>query len=56
MNNEWGEGFKQRVQKALLKMNDPALLEAFPRSSFIAASNDDYQPILDTARKIGLID
>lgn len=52
----WGDGFKARVTKALLDMDDPALLEAFPRSSFINASNDDYQPILDTAKKIGLID
>lgn len=52
----WGNGFKARVTKALLDMKDPALLEAFPRSRFISASNDDYQPILDTAKKIGLID
>lgn len=52
----WGEGFKARVQQVLLGMNDPALLEAFPRSRFIKASNDDYQPILETAKKIGLID
>ena len=56
VNKEWGKGFKQKVQQALLEMKDPALLEAFPRSSFITASNDDYQPILNTARKIGLID
>ncbi len=56
VDKEWGEGFKARVQQALLDMKDPALLEAFPRSSFIKASNNDYQPILDTAKEIGLID
>ena len=56
VDQHWGEGFKARVQQALLDMKDPALLEAFPRSSFIKASNDDYQIILETARQIGLID
>jgi phosphonate transport system substrate-binding protein len=52
----WGEGFKDRVKAALLNMDDPALLASFPRSGFISASNADFQPILDTAREIGLID
>ena len=52
----WGDGFKARIKQALLDMNDPALLDAFPRSAFVSASNDDYQPILDTAKEIGLID
>ncbi|RRJ82843.1 putative selenate ABC transporter substrate-binding protein [Aestuariirhabdus litorea] len=52
----WGEGFKARVKQALLDMKDPELLNAFPRSGFIEAGNGDYQPILDTAKKIGLID
>ena len=56
VDNTWGAGFKARVKKALLEMKDPELLEAFPRSAFISASNDDYQPILDTAKEIGLID
>ena len=56
VDQHWGEGFKARVQQTLLDMKDPALLEAFPRSSFIKASNDDYQTILETARQIGLID
>ena len=52
----WGEGFTQKVQKALLDLKDPTLLEKFPRSGFIAAKNADYQPILETAKSIGLID
>lgn len=56
VDQRWGKGFKQRVQQALLDMDDPELLQAFPRSAFIPAKNADYQPILDTARKIGLID
>ena len=56
VDQKWGQGFKQKVRQALLDMKDPALLQAFPRSAFIAADNADYQPILDTAREIGLID
>ena len=37
-------------------MDDPDLMASFPRKSFIPASNDDYQPILDTGKEIGLLD
>lgn len=56
VDSEWGPDFKDRVKQTLLQMKDPKLLQAFPRSRFIEAGNDDYQPILDTAKKIGLID
>lgn len=52
----WGEGFTDKVKAALLDLKDPGLLERFPRSGFIEAKNSDYQPILDTAKSIGLID
>lgn len=52
----WGKGFADRVQQALLNMNDRDLLASFPRSGFIPAKNADYQPILETAKKIGIID
>jgi phosphonate transport system substrate-binding protein len=52
----WGEGFSNKVRQALLDMDDPELLASFPRSGFIPATNADYQPILDTARQIKLID
>lgn len=55
IDNVWGTGFKARIKKALLNMNDPDLLNAFPRSAFISAKNADYLPILNTAIKIGLI-
>jgi len=56
VDQRWSAGFKQRVAEALLGMNDADLLASFPRSSFIPASNNDYQPILDVAREIKLID
>ena len=56
VDKTWGKGFKDKVQTALLNMSDPALLAAFPRSKFIKASNPDFEPILRTAKDIGLID
>ncbi len=56
VDQNWSAGFKQKVTEALLGMNDADLLASFPRSSFIPASNDDYQPILDVAKEIKLID
>lgn len=52
----FGEGFTNKVRDALLNMKDPALLESFPRSGFIPASNADYQAIADTVKAIGLTD
>jgi len=37
-------------------MSDPDLLKSFPREAFISAKNDDYKPILDTAKLLKLID
>jgi phosphonate transport system substrate-binding protein len=37
-------------------MNDPAILEAFPRSKFIPASNADYAPIEAVAKELNLLD
>lgn len=56
VEKNWGEGFKRRVQQALLDMKDPALLQAFPRSGFVPASNADYAPIEKTAVAIGIMD
>jgi phosphonate transport system substrate-binding protein len=56
VESRFGAGFKAKVRKALLAIKDKALLEAFPRQSFVPAQNSDYKPILDTAKSIGLID
>lgn len=55
VDQTWGEGFIQNVQRAILNMKDSELLASFPRKRFIAADNSMYQPILDTARDIGII-
>ncbi|MBL6952470.1 MAG: putative selenate ABC transporter substrate-binding protein [Alphaproteobacteria bacterium] len=56
VDKRWKPGFKQRVGEVLLGMKDPELLASFPRKSFIPAKNSDYQPILDVAKQIKLID
>jgi phosphonate transport system substrate-binding protein len=56
VDERYGDGFKERVTEALLNLDDPALLESFPRSGFIPASNDDYEPIRKTAEEIGILD
>lgn len=56
VNERFGDGFKEKVKQALLNLDDPALLESFPRSGFIPASNDDYEPIRKTAESIGILD
>ena len=52
----WGEGFADRVQAALIALDDAEILESFPRSAFIEASDALYAPIEDTARDLDLID
>lgn len=56
VDKKYGKGFSAKIKSSLLSMNDPDLLKAFPRSSFIPATNADYSPIQNTAKSIGLID
>lgn len=56
VDQTYGAGFTDKVQQSLVGMHDADLLNAFPRKSFVPASNADYAPILETAQSIGLID
>lgn len=56
VDERFGKGFKERVKKALLNLDDPKLLESFPRSGFIPVSNDAYEPIRKVAEQIGILD
>lgn len=56
VNERFGDNFKAKVREALLKLDDKALLESFPRTKFIPASNDDYEPISKVAEQIGILD
>jgi len=56
VNRKFGPEFVEKVRDALLAIDDPELLKAFPRSRFIPATNDDYEPIVRVGKDIGLID
>jgi len=52
----FGEGFTQKVQDALVGMDDPELLASFPREGFIPAENAQFGPIEQVARELGLLE
>lgn len=56
VDRKFGPGFVSRVRAALLAIDDPELLAAFPRSQFIPATNDDYEPIEKVGKEIGILD
>lgn len=56
VDQRFGEGFTEQVREALLGMDDPDLLERFPRREFVPVTNEDYEELGETARAIGLID
>lgn len=56
VDERFGEGFVDRVQAALVGMTDPRLLASFPRSAFIPAKNEDFMPIEETGRALGLLE
>lgn len=54
-DERFGDGFGDRVRDALLAMDDPELLQSFPRSAFIPADNAMYAPIEQVAESLGLL-
>lgn len=50
----YGAGVTEQIQKVLISITEPKLLNAFPRKSFIPADNSMYQPILETGKAIGI--
>ncbi|MEZ6196622.1 MAG: putative selenate ABC transporter substrate-binding protein [Planctomycetota bacterium] len=52
----FGKGFVDKLQKALIDMKDPELLAAIGRSGLIKASNADFKKIEETAAKLGFLD
>lgn len=58
MDEQFGEGFTQKVQEALLALNTgehSEILELFSTERFIATENDNYQAIKDVALSLGII-
>lgn len=56
VDQRFGAGFRERVRAALLAIDDREILEIFPRSRFIPASNADYAPMEAAARALGVLD
>ncbi len=56
LDKEYGKGFTAKLTQAILNLTDKKVLDGFPRSGFIKATNADFQPVLDVAREIGLVD
>ncbi len=54
VDSAYGAGTIEKIQRVLVAISDPELLEAFPRKSFIAADNSMYEPILNTGKAIGI--
>jgi len=57
LETDYGAGFTDKLKAALIGMTtkQPDLLKAFPREALIEAKNDDYKPVEDVCRELGLV-
>jgi phosphonate transport system substrate-binding protein len=51
----FGPGFVDRLQQALVAIDDPRLLLALPRERLIPAANEDYEAIRQVATELGML-
>jgi phosphonate transport system substrate-binding protein len=51
----YGEGFTDRLQAALVAIDDPQLLAALPRNRLIPATNDEFEGIRAVAEELGML-
>lgn len=51
----FGVGFTERLQRALVSIEDPALLAALPRERLISADNSQFEGIHQVALELGMI-
>ena len=57
LEERFGAGFTDRLQAALVSIDDPVLLDALQRpDGLISASNADFDEIESISREVGLID
>ncbi len=56
VDDRYGVGFTDKVRQAFIGMRERELLDSFPRTSFIAADNSMYAPILEIGTAIGVLD
>ena len=50
----FGEGFIDKLQKLLIECKDPAVLKAFDRNQFVEVDNATFQGIADVMKKVKL--
>ena len=51
----YGDGFIDKIQKALIDITDEELLKALTRSKIISAKNEDFKKIEDIANELGFL-
>jgi phosphonate transport system substrate-binding protein len=52
LNKMFGDGFVEKLKKALLECKDPAVLNALDRSEMVEVTNETFQPIADVMEKV----
>ena len=55
LDEMFGEGFIDKLQKVLVDCEDKEVLAAFDRDDLIPATNEEFQGIEDVAKKVGLM-
>lgn len=56
LEQRYGAGFTDRLQQAMIQINDPAILAALQRKEgLIAARNEDWEPIRRVAADLGFL-
>ncbi len=55
LDEVFGDGFTDRLQAALLAIDDPELLAALPRERLIAARNEEFDGIRQVAEELGML-
>ena len=54
LDEMFGEGFTDKLQKLLTDCKDPAVLKAFDRNQFVKVDNNTFQGIADVMKKVKL--
>ena len=55
LETQFGKGFTDRLQQALIDIEDPLLLVALPRNRLIPASNEDFEGIREAAEELNMV-
>jgi phosphonate transport system substrate-binding protein len=55
LETQFGNGFTERLQQALVDIEDPLLLAALPRDRLIPASNEEFEGIRQVAEELNMV-